>query len=725
MGRPLSGYKKLNNGAWLVSVPRRRGSTERVYATFDLDAEAKADRWLAEQVERLNAGEDAQGSPKKPRTSRATRARTEVATGPSGSSSSAPTPRTFEEYALAWHHEYYDLLHRAGPERARDVMSDLRLHILPTFGGPLETDVARGRAAIIAWVRKMAGYPAQPGEAVDEDAPTYAKDNVSGMLWVISEVLLYAHTLGAPVVVVARKGGDKPAITNGVTAMAPRNRPKRKARLVSFQEARSLAGELNVIHQLALWLMRVAGLRIGEAYGLLVSNFVFDGEWGYLLIEAMGGRAYLSRDENEQVVTTGRKVSLKTHAGYRIIALPHAMTKLIRHAIDVFATDPETGEIDGSKRLISAIRSEEGGAAGFRSALGAAGRRLGNAVDEEDLVIPHDMRKGYATDLAWTPGVESILKRRAMGHRGGQDVYDLVYTLDDRLLEAMKPAALAIDAEIASSIQSLIVPTTVSPRYGSTVDASERALRAASLAEVGWQVSTMGEGWIGADEAAAILSMAVTATRRLFPAQIPAVKQDGQWRVRLEDVVAYRDRFEGWVRIEDLAEKVGATYHQVYATVRRLALEVSTDEYTRQVLLTPEQAEEVESEFSRIAELRRRSVTVAEAARTLNASHSSIGLWIKNGRLTADEETDSSGKTFVTRASVQSELDRRGMKLREVISAAELKEWSGLSDKDTRALVAIGVLQRGPRGGYTTESVDRWIKGYRPDLLDSGLIRYQ
>ena len=29
--------KKLKSGAWLVSVPRRRGSTERVYATFALD----------------------------------------------------------------------------------------------------------------------------------------------------------------------------------------------------------------------------------------------------------------------------------------------------------------------------------------------------------------------------------------------------------------------------------------------------------------------------------------------------------------------------------------------------------------------------------------------------------------------------------------------------------------------------------------------------------------
>lgn len=62
------------------------------------------------------------------------------------------------------------------------------------------------------------------------------------------------------------------------------------------------------------------------------------------------------------MVTTSRKVSVRTRAGYRIIALPHRMTTLIRNVIDVFVTDPLTGEIARSKRLVPAIRSDEGGA---------------------------------------------------------------------------------------------------------------------------------------------------------------------------------------------------------------------------------------------------------------------------------------------------------------------------------------------------------------------------
>ena len=122
MSRPLSGSKRIKNGTWLVSVHRRRGSTERVYATFRRDAEAAADRWLAAQVERLNAGEEAQGSTNAPRVRRSPRVRrTRVDQTQTSAAPTKTRARTFEEYAMAWHHEQYVLLHRAQAERTRDV----------------------------------------------------------------------------------------------------------------------------------------------------------------------------------------------------------------------------------------------------------------------------------------------------------------------------------------------------------------------------------------------------------------------------------------------------------------------------------------------------------------------------------------------------------------------------------------------------------------------------
>jgi integrase len=711
----------MDDGVWLASVPLRRGLKKRVYGTFAPDADAAADAWMAEQVARLESGLEAVGPTRKGRASRAG----------SKASLAAPAPAvqewlTFEEYALAWHHEQYVMLHRGGPERGQAVLRNLQLHILPTFGGPIEVDVARGRAKLVEWTRKMAGYPAVPGDPVDPQAKTYARKVVGQLLWIISEVYLYARGLGAPVAVVPGQLHEMPALTNDVTAMNPKGRTKRKAGLISFAEARRLAGEMHAIHQLVLWLMRVAGFRIGESYGLLVSNFLDDGEWGYLLVEAQGGRTYLVRGEDERPVPTTRKMTLKSNAGYRLIALPHSLSRLIRQVIEDFHTDPVSGVIDASARLIPSIRSEGGGAAGFRSALKKVSRAVaGVDIAEDNLVIPHDMRKGFATDLAWTPGLEDVVKRRAMGHRGGRDVFDLIYTLDDRLCEAMKPAAAAVEREIADSIGNLIVPTTVRPSYSASADRARLATLDAALEERGWQVRTCEDGWVEASEAAAILSMTVTATRRLFPDQIPAVKLEGKWRARLGDVEAYRERFDGWWRIEDVCDKVGATYHEAYAMVKRLNVQTVMDNYSRQLLLTGDQAGELITEFSRIEDLHLRSMPVAEAASFLGVSHSSMGEWAKSGKIVVDAESDASGKRFVTRVSVQEECDRRGRKRREIISAGELKEYSGLDDTGTRALVARGVLVRGPRGGYTTESVIAWMTGYRPDLLTCGLIRFE
>lgn len=719
MSRPLKGYKKCSDGVWTAAVPRCRGANQRVWATFD--SEEAADSWLEAQIARLNQGLEAQDATKKPRRKRAD-AKGVPAAPPARIGSGN---RDLRHYAHEWHDQHYHQLHKGGPERARDVLSDLDKHILPALGGLLDMPIEEARQAVVVWTRKMAGYPAKPGDPIDESASTYSRENVSGMLWALEQILTYAHALGAPVVMVPVEKGFKPAITYGISAMAPRKRVKRKARLVTFGEAQALAAEMNVIHQTVLWLLRVAGLRISEAYGLLVSNFIFDGEWGYLLVEAKGGRLMLERNDDEETVVTHRSESLKTAAGYRLLALPHALTVLICQVIEIFGTNPEKGEIDGTKRLIPTIRSEEGGIGGFSNALKKASRAVGRSLDEESLVIPHDMRKGFATDLAWSPDLESLVRRRAMGHRAGNDVFDLIYTLDDRLSEAMKPAALVIDAEIARMIRTLMVPTTKRPSYGTSLELSERMARDAALAEIGWQVNALGDDWIEADEAANILSMSVTATRRLFPDQLSAVKSNGQWWVRLDDVIVYRDRFIDWWRIEDLADKVGATYHQVHSAVQRLGLSTTKDEYSRQLLLTTEQADEVIGEFARIEALRQRAVPASEVARVLNASLSSIHLWVKIGRLEVDAESDASGKVFVTRASIQNELDRRGLQKIGNISAAELKEWSGLDDKQTRALVAAGLLKRGSDGGYTTESVENWATGYRPDLLTSGLIRYE
>lgn len=58
-----------------------------------------------------------------------------------------------------------------------------------------------------------------------------------------------------------------------------------------------IAGRLHVIHQFALWLMRLLGLRIGEAYGILVGDILDQGPGlpGAVTLRAQGGRKYQTR----------------------------------------------------------------------------------------------------------------------------------------------------------------------------------------------------------------------------------------------------------------------------------------------------------------------------------------------------------------------------------------------------------------------------------------------
>ncbi|MFA5566523.1 MAG: hypothetical protein WC184_10910 [Acidimicrobiia bacterium] len=728
MARPLTGSIKKQNGRWVASVPAERGSRRRVSTSW-LDEKA-ARFWLATQVERLNAGLPAQRASTEGRVSRRTVGQAPVSSPPESPASLEPRadhadgqrPVRLAEVGARWHREHYALLHGADAERTKDVLGILNRHLIPAFDDLLTLDLETGRAKVIAWVRMMAGYPAEPGGA-PPTGRTYAKKVVGNYLWILTEVLNHAQLLGVDITLVGTGPQATSGLTFGVKAMAPKGRPKRKPYLVTLNATAGIASEMHVIHQLVLWLMRIAGLRIGEAYGLVVANFGEKDGWGHLLIEAQGGKNYLVRDSDEDIVKTTRKEAVKTESGFRLIALPHALTALIRLIIVAFHTDPITGEVDFDARLVPTIRSEGGGRAGFESSLRDASTGVTGASGAvDDYVIPHDMRKGYATDLAWSDDVDGVVKRRSMGHRAGSDVFDLVYTLDDRLKEAMRPAAEKMQAEITGTIGSLIVPTAKRPSYAADHCRTRQAAIDAVLAEAGWQDDATNGTRVTTEEAATHLGMAVSATRRLFPDQIPAVKVDGCWLARLDDVIAYRERHDGYTTLAEVAEVAGTDYHAVHRMLGILKITAHKDDYTRGLLLTDEQARQLISEFARIDRLEKRSVTAAVAAGMLRCAHSTVGEWVKSGRLIEDPESDTSGARYVTRSSINAELERRGTPKQTVVTAAELKEYADLDDTGIRALAKKGVFVRGPKGGYTVDSVRAWILGYRPDLIDSNLV---
>ena len=148
------------------------------------------------------------------------------------------------------------------------------------------------------------------------------------------------------------------------------------------------------------------GLRISEAFGVLVDDVIDHGDSGLFMVRGQGGHLFRVRDDNGRMVTVAHKETVKTEAALRVLVVPSIMMELLRVAIEAFHTDPETGDADEMARLVPGLRTEdESGQLSFREAFKTAASAEG--IGSSDLgfrVSLHLLRKSVATDLAWQPG---------------------------------------------------------------------------------------------------------------------------------------------------------------------------------------------------------------------------------------------------------------------------------------------------------------------------------
>ncbi|HVX23313.1 MAG TPA: hypothetical protein VHB02_18375 [Acidimicrobiales bacterium] len=685
-------------------MPMLADSKKRVEYSFA--TEAAGQRWIDEQLARRAEGLE----PEKPANRGVAPLR---AVGPDGEP--LPLPR-FADLARAWHREWYEEMHNAGPDRSVEAWRDIELHLLPNFAYLLDTDLETGRAMVKDWLRTMSGRKALSDDsAFRPGRKRYARETAGGFLWLLRSMLAFGRTLGFDIPPYAEG--------KGIHALHPVGRPKRrKAPLVSVATTAEIAGQLHVIHQLVLWLLRLCGLRISESYGLLVGDFFCDAEGdGFLLAAAQGGRTFRQRTDADEVEVTSRKEAGKTDSAYRLIALPRPLTALISTVIEIFHSDAE-GRIDTSARLIPPIRAKDGGQVGFRNALRVAAASLGQSAVEDTFIAPHDLRKSFATDLAWSAEVSGLVARRAMGHRVGSDVFDLVYTLDSRLKEHLAPVARQVEREIETAgLTTLMVPTVRRPAYGNVPDPEHLAVIDVELASIGWQIRDRA-GLLGVRDVAGLLHMDLGATRRLFPSKIPGVKVGGEWRCREADALAFAERLAGCRMLVDVATAGCVDYHTAYRTMKRLGIDPKTDDHSRTLMLLSDDAALILAELDRLDRLRARSVKVAQAAAMLRTSESMVHYWARAGRLAYDAESDGSGSKFVTRISIESKRADRLGRGRPRVLLADFLAATGFSESQVAALVAARLLVRARRDGLTPESVYSWAAGHRPDLLASPLL---
>lgn len=288
-GRPLTGSRKqLPNGRWEVSVPRKRGFKPQCTATFDDEASAAA--WQAACIEALHIGmplPDAAGF-------RLTVARRRY----------IPVTRdaVVRTYAEAWFQRHYIVNERAGGSRTTGVRGDIDNHIVDYFDaiGITRLDQVTPESTT-DFANYLAGWPLAYHDATRQKQSPIAKTTAARVLSLLKKILEAAVHDG----VLGRSPYSE------VQARARRGDTKKLKKLppVAIEDTARVVAHLPPIYQLAVWMMRLLGLRIGEVFGPRVHH-VEDAEGEMTIMVELQGGSNFDPDRRELRSLTERRWEL-------------------------------------------------------------------------------------------------------------------------------------------------------------------------------------------------------------------------------------------------------------------------------------------------------------------------------------------------------------------------------------------------------------------------------
>jgi len=174
-----------------------------------------------------------------------------------------------------------------------------------------------------------------------------SRSYVADALWVLRQVLAFARANGLfPAGFDPTEGLEAPAPD---PAVARTRAPRAQPRPLTLPECARVAAHLHPVHQTVFWLQRIMGLRISEAYGIVVSDVVDLGGIGMLAVKA-GGRTFNVRDNHGKVALCAQAddEDLRGLAGSR---RPREDDGAVPSRDRGLPHDPDSGEVDASARL--------------------------------------------------------------------------------------------------------------------------------------------------------------------------------------------------------------------------------------------------------------------------------------------------------------------------------------------------------------------------------------
>lgn len=628
MGRPLTGSIRRDGSSWVVSVPAKRGGSKRVEKRFATEQEGQA--WLDLAVEMLNAG--------------------------STVSSDLRVEGWFESVCREFHANRYLVSQRALPDTGDAVWRILDKHVIPYFSTRWKAPSDVNFEAVVFFSQFISGRRLADDTLVVQtervhEAYAFSVKTQGNILGALKLVLKEIVARG----IIARNPADGIEATEPPKGAKRYRKPKATNR-TTMTLARckfELAPNLHPVYQLAMWIQRLCGLRISEAWGICVGDIRRAEGIGWVDLECQGGKQFSDFDELGGVIKGDRTDKrLKTRSSYRRIVFPRCLMPLVDAVIAAYHTN-EFGVIDEAAPLLFGSKEIGRGQGGYRSALKAAG------LDEEEF-SSHDLRKWMIWDLAQKVDEISEVKRRVMvGHSAGADEHGTVYLDQTMELPTMLEAVAHVDRLVAHEVGSIVVPTDRRPLFVRNHRYYDRQARANDvLAERGFfrlQPDSLGTAEIGER----IGRSEQVVRRHCVEGLIEATRRRGtdgvvRWTATAEAVETFIARYTGWETIDGAAAELGLTYHQVYERVQRLGLECKVDDITARLLIATEAVEALRHEMERVRALRERSMLISEAAALLGKKRSTLQGWLQRGELVLDAETDTVGQKYVTRQSVTS-----------------------------------------------------------------------
>lgn len=483
----------------------------------------------------------------------------------------------------------------------------------------------------------------------------YSYGSVKEMLSVLRNIFEHAMARGIVSVNPARDAKPrKPAMY----ARTLRKHTKDDEEHIDLVTSQQIASHLQIHHVMVFWLLRAAGLRISEAFGITLDSISYIDEQMYIAIRAQGGRSFRVHDADFNEVRVDRKESVKTRTSKRVIPVARQLQELIELYIEIFHEDS-----DPRSPLVHNTSMAAQGA--FRAQLRRAQVASGNGFADRGFeATPHSLRDYLSTDL---DEINQRIRSVYMGHQlkgvGGSDTTESVYTLRKKDPKRLQEASGEMEKLITEKIGTLVVPVPaqiLAPReLFSDYATHQRVVDALEAAGFIGETVVDGEEVLRISEAAALLSISEIRVKRLLgqgilesrPIRGPGMKMFGgvsrasvMRRLEADQVLWTRKR---------ICEEFDLSYLELVRLIEKLDLKAASTEKVKGLRYHDDEVERLRAHFATKERARRNAVSVSGVCRELAISKSAVEVLLATTQLVLDKRaTETLGMRMVTRKSL-------------------------------------------------------------------------